>query len=157
MTALLRWTLSSLFTYPYLMFPVEWWVLWRRCPVLKLCTCYCKVCSSPFQRPSFWVFWRIILVLFYATDRNCHLLVTSTGECELTLHAVVLRWWESEGVEGSCVTCFSAAGLEADVPPWAELLREIQPSEPLPPPLPPSLRVKSVLARDDGICCDMYT
>jgi len=30
--------------------------------------------------------------------------------------------------------CFSAAGLEAYVPHWEELLREIQPSPPLPHP-----------------------
>lgn len=123
MIVLLRWTLKqrlylSIFNVPSGMMH----------PVLKLCSCYSKVCSSPLQRSPFWVFLRIVLVLIYATDSNCHSRVTSTGECELTLHAVVLRWWESGDVEGTCVT----AGLEANMLCWAKLPREIQPAEPLP-------------------------
>lgn len=120
-------------------------------PVLKLWLCCCRVFSSPLQQSPFWIFFRISLVLFYSADRNCLWLVTSTGECEFTLHSTeAMGGWR---YRRDLCNCLSAAGLEANGSPWAEFLWEIEPSE----ALAPSFHVKSVLFLDNGICCDIYT
>lgn len=140
----------------YLTCPVEGWVLCRRQPVLKSYSCYCNVSSRPFQRSPFWVFLRIGLFWLYAMDRNCHSIVTSTGECEWMWHAVVLRWCESGGVAGNCVSVSGLRDWKQTCPAGQSCSERCCLQNPHPTPSPGPSR-ESVRATDDGIWHDMYT
>lgn len=71
--------------------------------------------------------------------------------------AEVMGEWGCRTELCNFLCCRTGSECAPPTPRRVELLREIQPSKPLPLPLPPSLHVKSIFAMDDGIGCHTYT